>query len=321
MLRILFLILVLMSSVVFSQTQEIEVGKETSKAEKVDEFGPLGECDLGARLDNLFIQLINHEGAVGYIINYKGTNILPAYYESNPRERFFKNQIIFRRFDSSRIVFIDGGFRKELATELWLVPKGADAPTPTDTIPKPKIPTDKTLLFDRSYVSDDYTGYDLDEFLLASVKAQREAEERLAEEEYRIENPEVETEIETDEEEIEIEKPSPEEMEAAKFHWANAKFGELIKNRKDTRGMIIFYADDALYDVGKLLNHIEEGKRKIAEAAKIAPNKIQTLFGGYRSNIEVEFFIIPKKGELPTAKPEERPIEEIEDEETQEANQ
>jgi hypothetical protein len=320
MLRILFLILVLMCPAVFAQTQESFEQKETAKAEKFDEFGNLTECDLRSRLDSFVLKVLNNKDARGYFIFYQGKNVFPAAYEINRMQKIVRNHISFRRFDPSRIVLVNGGFREEAATELWLVPNGADAPKPTNTIPKPKIPTDRTFLFDKSFLSSEFD-YDLsDEFLLASVKARREAEERLAEEEYRRENPEVETEIETDEEEIEIEETSPEETEAAKFRWANAKFGELIKNRTDTRGTIIFYADDAVYDVGKLLNHVEEGKRKIAEAAKIAPDKIQTLFGGYRSSIEVEFFIIPKKGELPTAKPEARPIEEIEDEETQEVS-
>ena len=77
--------------------------------------------------------------------------------------------------------------------------------------------------------------------------------------------------------------------------------------------MIIFYADDAYYDVSKLQNLIEEGRRKIAEAGKISPDKIQVVYGGYREMVQAEFWIVPKKGESPLPKPEERPIEETED--------
>ncbi len=74
--------------------------------------------------------------------------------------------------------------------------------------------------------------------------------------------------------------------------------------------MIIFYADDAYYDVSKLQSHIEDGRRRIAEAAKISPDKIQVIFGGYRNFIEAEFWIVPKRGEMPKPKPEEKLIEE-----------
>ena len=78
--------------------------------------------------------------------------------------------------------------------------------------------------------------------------------------------------------------------------------------------MIIFYADDAYYDIGKVQSHVEDGKRRIAEAAQISPDKIKVVFGGYRNSIETEFWIVPKKGKMPTPTPEERPVEEFESE-------
>lgn len=305
---------------------------QSEKSEKIDEFGQIGECDFGARLDHLMITLQEKPNATGYLIFYQGKDVLPARYESNFNERRARNHLQFRRFDPSRLVFVNGGFREEQATELWIVPDGAEPPTPTQTITKPKIPTDKTFLYDRSYLYGGEEGNLLDEFILPQVKAQEEAE-RLASEaemEAQIESEEInEEEIneetpdepETLEEEFEIEQRTPEEIEAEKFSWANEKFGEIIKKQKDSSGAIIFYADDAYYDIGRLQIHIEDGKRRIAEAAKIPADKIQVLFGGYRNGIEVEFFIIPKNGEFPTLAPEERPVEEIEDEENQEVSE
>ncbi len=209
MFKILFLILVAACSTVFSQ----EVGSQNYEAQKIDEFGPLANCDLGARLDYLLMELMKSEGATGYVIIYQGTDVLPANYESNPRERFFRNQIMFRKFDASRIVFINGGFREELATELWIVPKGADVPKPTATIPKPKISLAKTFLYDRGSLDFEYSDF-LNEFLLPEKKAELERERAELEKEFQTDEKSVE-EIEDEPviENIEIEKPSAEEIE------------------------------------------------------------------------------------------------------------
>lgn len=290
---------------------------QSEKKEKIDEFGALGECEFRARLDYLLFKLQNKKDSTGYLIFYQGKDVLPADYETNLNMRQVRNHISFRNQDPGRLVLVDGGFREKVFTELWLVPNGASPPLPTDTIPAPKIPTDKTFLYDKNNLWGGEEGNLLDEYILPDVKAKEEAEQLAYEQENQSEETidETTTEIETakvDEEveEPEIEQPTAEEREAAKFYWTNEKFGELIKNQKDSHGVIIFYADDAYYDVGKLQSHFEEGKRRIAEAAKISASKIRVVFGGYRSGVEAEFWIVPKKGKSPKPTPEERLIEE-----------
>jgi hypothetical protein len=308
------------SLAVFSQddyhSSDSSEASQSEKAEKIDEFGRIGECDMRARLDGFLSTLQNTPNLRGVVITYQGKDVLPANYDSTAR--LYENHFRFRNFDTNRIEIISGSFREERFTELWTVPNGIDSPTPTETIPKPTIPSGKTFLYDRNHISGREEGDFSEEFILPSVKAQQEAEQRAYEEENQPENTDEETAVEdtiqTVEAETEIEKPSPEEIEETKFHWTNEKFGELIKNQKDSGGVIIFYADDAYFDVGKLQSHIENGKRRIAEVAKISPDKIQVVFGGYRHSIEAEFWIVPKKGESPKPTPEERPIEEIENE-------
>ncbi len=289
---------------------------KSEKAEKVDEFGRTNECDRGARLDNLFIHLLNDSTLRGVVIVYKGTDVLPANYESRTDRsliRFYRNQILFRNFDASRIEFIEGGFRNTQMTELWIVPSGVVIPKPSETVLKPELPTNKTFLYDQNHLADiSYNEIDyLEEYLLPSVKAEREAEQREFEEYLKSEET---SEIETTEE-IEPEQPkTPEEIEAEKFFWANERFGEVIKDQKDASGVIIFYADDQIYDINKLQTFIDEGRRKIAKEASISPAKIQIVFGGYRSSVEAEFWIMPKNGAFPTPTPETRPVEEPEDE-------
>lgn len=310
----------------FSQEQAKPLGNQDSQIRntnqdslipiKVDEFGPLADCDLGARVENFFFQLRKNPSATGVIILYKGTKVLPADYDSNLLEKRIRNHIGFLRLDASRVTMVRGGFREEVATEFFIVPNGSPYPQPTDTIPPPVLPKDKTFLFDNQdlrYLGDNYFFDFLDELILPSVKAKMEEENRLAEEEARIvEQDSTETSFDQTNEEYELPQPTPEEKEEVRFSWANEKFGRTIKNQKGASGVIIFYADDLNYDIGKFQNLFEEGRQKIAEAAEIPLKDIQIVYGGFRENVQAEFWIVPKNGKSPTPKPEERPVEETE---------
>ena len=59
-----------------------------------------------------------------YIINY-GTSRQIA-----QRERWIRDGIVFRRFDSYRITLVNGGNSGTLRTVMWLVPPGAANPAP-----------------------------------------------------------------------------------------------------------------------------------------------------------------------------------------------
>lgn len=323
----ILLLTLLLTLVSFGQSADEAVPEPNAKtATKLDEFGSTNECDAGARLDNLFANLQNNPSASGYIIIYQAKNVLPADYKISSRERFIRNQIVFRNQDASRIIIVRGGFREALATELWLVPNGVEPPMPTDTVATPTMPRDKTFLYDSNILTSDESYGSLDEFILPSVKAKIEEENNIAEEseeESKTEKPPSEAEIEgfnqTEAElkelsriEAENEKLRLEALEQSKFDWVNEKFGELINSRKDSSGVMIFYADDTYYDISKLQTHIEEGKQKIVEANKISAKRIRVVYGGYRSEAQTEFWIVPKKGENPVPNVEERIIEKVE---------
>ena len=94
----------------------------------VDEFGNLPNGGLRARFDTFLIALGNQPNAQGYIVNY-GTNK-----EITRREQLIRNQLTFRKYDASRITFVRGGANPNgesgVWTRLWVVPPGAEPPTP-----------------------------------------------------------------------------------------------------------------------------------------------------------------------------------------------
>jgi hypothetical protein len=96
------------------------------EARLVDEFGAMPNDDIRGRLDLFFNELSNNPSNQGYIINY-GT---PA--QIAARERLITNHINFRGVDRSRITLVNGGTSPDgvPTTKLYLVPPGADNPTP-----------------------------------------------------------------------------------------------------------------------------------------------------------------------------------------------
>jgi hypothetical protein len=91
---------------------------------QVDEYSNIPNDDVKARIDNFFITLNNEPNSRGYIIIY-GT---PAQIR---RQRTQINQAIaFRKYDASRVTFVDGPNNGEQRVKLWIVPPGADNPQP-----------------------------------------------------------------------------------------------------------------------------------------------------------------------------------------------
>ncbi|HEY0083834.1 MAG TPA: hypothetical protein VGB61_13655, partial [Pyrinomonadaceae bacterium] len=105
-----------------------------------DTYGRIARNDEKARLDNFAIQLQNDPGAQGYIIAYGGRRG-PAG-EAQTRADFAKNYLVNSRgIDPGRIVTVDGGFREEATTELWLVPGGATPPTASPNVDASEVQT------------------------------------------------------------------------------------------------------------------------------------------------------------------------------------
>lgn len=117
MFRVLLLILIVMSSFAFAQTNE------KPQATKYDEFEAATNGNVKARMDAFFVELNNNPSAQGYVINYGIDR------EIVKREKQIRDSIRFRSFDASRLTFVNGGFRGIVQTQTWIVPSGAETPT------------------------------------------------------------------------------------------------------------------------------------------------------------------------------------------------
>lgn len=127
MWRILFLILILFSSITFSQAQE------KPKVIKIDEFGLLGGSGK-ERFQNYAVELANDPLATLTVINYRG-------FHNSSKElaiqlKKFDRALLFLRIDRSRVTIVDGGYRKEFISEFWIVPQGAEPPKPSNNVTK-----------------------------------------------------------------------------------------------------------------------------------------------------------------------------------------
>jgi K319-like protein/PKD domain-containing protein len=96
---------------------------------KFDEYGNIKFNDEKARLDNYAIQLQNTPGSTGTIVAF-GTCAGEAQARADRAKDYLVNT---RGIDAGRLTTVDGGCREELVVELWVVPTGAMAPTPTNS--------------------------------------------------------------------------------------------------------------------------------------------------------------------------------------------
>lgn len=99
------------------------------------------------------------------------------------------------------------------------------------------------------------------------------------------------------------------EIDKAKFQWAKKKFGDALAADPTATGIIILYADENYYDIGRLNSFVDEGRGSIAAESGIDPGRIQLMFGGYRGMAQVEMWIVPSGEQFPELKPENRNIE------------
>jgi hypothetical protein len=98
-------------------------------AQKWDEYGRVGHCDLGARLDNFASFLQENREAVGYVVSYDPVKGSPGIAKRSA-EMQVQYLVYSRGIAAERLVAVGAGRHQgsELKTELWIVPPGAQAP-------------------------------------------------------------------------------------------------------------------------------------------------------------------------------------------------
>ena len=102
-------------------------------ANRFDEFGNINCEDEMARLDNFAAHLQSTPGSQGYMIVYGGRRGKRDEARARAaRMKFYLARI--RGLPAERVITIDGGYREEQTTELWLQPPGERAPIPTPTV-------------------------------------------------------------------------------------------------------------------------------------------------------------------------------------------
>jgi len=137
--------LVVAAGLLFAGNLSPAIGQRV--ATKFDQFGDIYCNDEKARLDNFVNLLRDAPEAKGYIIFYGGRwdhypyphrarRRFPRRGEGEARAARLKPYILngWPTFKPERIVVINGGYRETWEAELWIVPQGADPPTPTPTV-------------------------------------------------------------------------------------------------------------------------------------------------------------------------------------------
>lgn len=258
--------------------QVVESPKENARPIKLDEIGPMNDCDFSTRVSRFFSEMSNKPIHQAYIINYDSASI-PAGGYIHRRERIITDRIAFRNFDRSRITLVRGGYRVEEATELWLVPPGTENPEPSKTVSDPKVPESTTILYASRSLGFESA---MAEFLFDSVKA-------------------LDGKV-SDERESDIDDKRSDDDEE-RFRWADVGIAVRIANIKGSSGVIFFYADDKRYDVTKLREFVERGRDLLVKNASIPKSRLSIEFGGYRDDTEVDFWFVPAGGASPMAQP------------------
>jgi hypothetical protein len=102
-----------------------ELPKLNPVLRKFDELGQMSNSEIKVRFEKFLRKLITQNTSQGYIINY-GTNRTITM-----REKQLRSNINWRcDYDCPRITFVRGGSARRLKTVFWIVPEGAEPPTP-----------------------------------------------------------------------------------------------------------------------------------------------------------------------------------------------
>ncbi len=287
--------------VIFASKSFAQLSGGYTETTLIDEFSILPECDTGSRFDQFIIELANNPESKGYVIMYRGTDDILARQSDNTYENQLKRlqtHMLLRKFDLNRVEFINGGFRKSdyFAHSLWIVPKGGEIPQPEDTVPRPKKPTTKPYLADRSSL-------DFYEVSFEYINSKTEIETDLIEFEDTLEELEFIDESENDlSEKDEKLYPEPDPTET----FVSDVFIDELEKNKTSKGIIYFYADEEEFHLGNAEEALRKELQIYGQKNKFDLSRIRLIFGGFRQYPKAEFWIVPKNAPDPIPTPENK---------------
>jgi hypothetical protein len=99
-------------------------------AKIVDEFGTLPDEELVKRIES-FVGSIPPGDSL-HIIAYAGRNNVRGYASATLRQ--MRTAVLKTGIPGERLATVDGGYREQPAFEFWLVPAGAEPPTPSPSV-------------------------------------------------------------------------------------------------------------------------------------------------------------------------------------------
>jgi hypothetical protein len=165
----------------------------------------------------------------------------------------------------------------------------------TNTIAAPAPSASEAYLYNRTHFERA-----ADDFLLSNVIDQREA----AKEEFMRDN--GDSVINEEENGTVSAEKSPEEFNFSMFQRSWPAFNEKLKENTESRGVVIFYADEKMVDINKVRGDVESRVKMYAGEARVGLDRFQIVFGGYRSGIDIEMWVAPKTAAVPQVKPDQR---------------
>jgi hypothetical protein len=263
---------------------------------KFDEYGAVGECDEGARLDNFVIQLQNEPTSQGFIIGYDGRDTLPA--RLGRRLRRAADYLTYQRgLPPDRVTAVKGGYRETETTELWIAPKGAPAPEPSKTIVVERE-TGKTFKYDEFYPENAVVEYQ-EEPELPQQEEVTAGNESMVLQQEEI----VSFQLSPVEESAPAQEVIVEDQEEADYDllWASEHYAQAL-GEKDV-ACVIYYAQREGGHLFKLERIIERGQNLITGKYGIQAERLKTIFGGYRDYTTIELWVVPPGAGAPVPAP------------------
>ena len=142
---------------------QVPNGKALTTPEKLDEFGSVGHCDLGARLDNYAIAFQGTKGATLQIVVYgpPGDGIGAGKQLLSLISDYLSD---FRGIDPERIKTVYAGRNSDLTQpkiQLWIVPENTVPPEP-EKLENNNVATFKGMFFERTVYDTLNFWYDLE---------------------------------------------------------------------------------------------------------------------------------------------------------------